>query len=242
MLAQLSDPHVLDGDDASALALEAGVRGALALNPLPDAVLVSGDLAATPTVSEYELVGELLEPLPMPVHVLLGNHDDPDLLRDRFGSPPSYSVAIGDELRLVVCDTRRAGSDAGVLGADRLAWLEAELQTDTERPTIVAMHHPPVSIGLTAIDGIGLPREDRLALGELLPSFPQVRRVVAGHVHRASFSMLGRCPVVTVPSTYIQARLEFGVDAFNMAPEPPAFGVHALVEGEIVSHIQPIFG
>jgi len=46
LLAQLSDPHVDlgPGDTGSAEALAATVRAMMALDPAPDAVLVSGDL------------------------------------------------------------------------------------------------------------------------------------------------------------------------------------------------------
>jgi 3',5'-cyclic-AMP phosphodiesterase len=240
MIAQLSDFHLRDGEEGPDRALAAAVDAVLALRPLPDAVLASGDLADTPSVAEYERVRRLLEPLPMPVHALNGNHDDPRMLEDCLGSPPSYSVAIGESMRMVVCDTRLEGSDAGALGAERLAWLESELGGDRDLPTILALHHPPVAIGLTAIDGIGLPHADRLALAEMLARYPHVLRVVAGHVHRASFSVLAGCPVVTAPSTNIQARLQFGVDEFDMVPEIPGFAVHALVDGELVSHIQPV--
>ena len=86
ILAQLSDPHVLvgPGDRGSAESLAAGVAAVLALRPRPDAVLVSGDLADTASAAEYERVRELLAPLPMPVHVLPGNHDDRDALRAHF--------------------------------------------------------------------------------------------------------------------------------------------------------------
>jgi 3',5'-cyclic-AMP phosphodiesterase len=240
LLAQISDFHLRDGESSRDAALAATVDKVLELNPLPDAVLASGDLADTPSVAEYERVRRLLEPLPMPVHALNGNHDDPRMLEECFGSPPSYSVAIGESMRLVVCDTRLEGSDAGVLGPERLAWLESELASKPEPPTILALHHPPVSIGLAATDGVGLPPEDRLALAELLPRFPQVRRVVTGHAHRASYGVLAGVPVVTVPSTDIQARLEFGVEEFNMVAETPGFAVHVLVDGEVVSHIQPV--
>ena len=86
ILAQLSDPHVLvgPGGRGSAASLAAGVAAVLALRPRPDAVLVSGDLADTASAAEYERVRELLAPLPMPVHVLPGNHDDRDALRAHF--------------------------------------------------------------------------------------------------------------------------------------------------------------
>jgi len=239
VLAQISDFHLRDGDEAPDHALANAVEAVMAVRPAPDAVLAGGDLADTPTVAEYDRVKRLLAPLPIPVYVLAGNHDDPRMLEDAFGQPQSYSADVGD-MRLVVCETWLEGTDAGALGPERLAWLESELAADGRLPTILALHHPPVHIGLTAIDGIGLPREDGLALAELLPRFPQVRRVVCGHVHRASYSVLAGVPVVTVPSTNIQAKLEFGVDEFDMVAETPGFAVHALVDGEVVSHIQPV--
>ena len=46
--------------------------------------------------------------------------------------------------------------------------------------------------------------------------------------------------VLTVPSTYVQARLDFGAPGIQLVPEPTAFAVHALVNGALTSHLQPI--
>jgi Icc protein len=227
MLAQLSDPHV--HDDGSAAALAAAVRSVLALTPLPDAVLVSGDLAEHGTAAEYERVGELLAPLPMPVLALPGNHDDAEAVRAHFGGATTAGVG---GLRLIACDTTLPGRDDGRLD---LAWLTDRL-AESDAPTIVAMHHPPVPIGIPALDRIGLPEADRAALAGLLERSPHVRRVIAGHVHRTVFAVLGGCGVVTCPSTYRQAKLELGGDRLELVDQPPAFAVHTAS----VSHIQPI--
>jgi Icc protein len=246
LLAQLSDPHVrVGGDDgASARALEAAVRAILDLRPAPQAVLVSGDIAEGGDAREYERVRELLAPLPMPVHVLAGNHDDRDALREHFGPPgehgPLRYTARCGALRLVVCDTTRPGRDDGQLDARQRAWLEAQLAAEPRAPTIVAMHHLPLPIGLPVLDGIGLPQADRSALAELLARAPQVRRVVAGHVHRTVLGSLGGCSVIACTSTHLQARLELGIDVLEWTPEPPAFLLHAAVDGELISHVQPI--
>ena len=98
------------------------------------------------------------------------------------------------------------------------------------------MHHPPLEIGIPVLDRIGLPAEDRAALAELLARSPHVCRVIAGHVHRTAFAVLGGCGVVTCASTNRQAKLEFGAEEFEFVHEPPAFAVHTAS----VSHIQPI--
>src|SRR5215208_1978234 len=89
LLVQLSDLHIGGtwggGDPVASLA--AAVATVRALDPAPDAVLVSGDLADNAADAEYELAIELLAPLGDAVHVLPGNHDDRDALHRHFGVP-----------------------------------------------------------------------------------------------------------------------------------------------------------
>jgi 3',5'-cyclic-AMP phosphodiesterase len=240
VIAQLSDPHLRVGpdDQGSATALARAVAAVLELEPLPDAVVVTGDLAEHADAAEYERVRELLAPLPMPVHVLPGNHDDRDAMREHFaldGDGPYRYTADCAGLRLVACDTLRPGRDDGDLD---LEWLEARL--DGDAPTIVAMHHPPLLTGIGGLDAIGLPLAQREALGALLERSPQVRRVVAGHVHRTAFGVLGGCAVVTCASTNLQTRLQIREEGYELGDDPPAILVHALLGGELSSHVQPI--
>jgi hypothetical protein len=46
--------------------------------------------------------------------------------------------------------------------------------------------------------------------------------------------------VLTVPSTYVQARLDFATEQLAFADEPAGYGVHAVLDGTLVSHIQPV--
>jgi Icc protein len=243
LLAQLSDPHLDVGprDRGSAEALAAAVARVLALRPLPDAVVVTGDIADTGATAEYERAHELLAPLTMPVHVLAGNHDDRDALRERFAVPgdgPLQYVTTVGALRLVVCDTKLAGHDGGALDGGRLEWLEAQL--DPGVATIVAMHHPPVAIGLPVLDAIGIAEPGRTALGELLARSPQVRRVVAGHVHRTVFGTHGDRGVFACASTHLQAPLEIGSQELRLVEETPSIALHAALDGGLVSHVQPL--
>jgi Icc protein len=247
VLAQLSDPHIgaewVDEDPGALLA--AAVAAVRSMRPRPDAVLVSGDLAENATDAEYERVRELFAPLQAPLYVLPGNHDDRRALRRHFGVPGTggdpiqYSVDLG-ALRLVVLDTTRPGEDPGALDAGRLGWLDAELAAPPQLPTLVAMHHPPLVIGAPAWDEIGLPAADRRALGEVVARHRQVRRLVAGHVHRPITGELAGRPVLAVPSTYVQARLNLGAEEIEFSAEPAGFAVHALLDGELISHVQPV--
>jgi Icc protein len=248
LVAQLSDSHIgaewTESDDPAA-GLAAAVDSVRSMRPHPDAVLLSGDLADTGTDAEYEQLRELLGPLDAPLYILPGNHDDRRALRRHFGLPGSdgdpvqYSADLGP-LRLVVLDTTRPGEDPGVLDAERLGWLDAELAAAPELPTLLAMHHPPLVTGVPAWDEIGLPPADRRALGEVLERHRQVRRLVAGHVHRTITGELAGRAVLTVPSTYIQARLDFDSHEIQLAADPAGFAVHAVLDGDLISHVQPV--
>ncbi len=229
--------------------LAAGVSEVLALRPLPDAVLVTGDLADTAAAEEYRIVREELERLPMPVHVLGGNHDDRDALREWFpiadaavGADPAGATAGAEyryttevaRVRLVVCDSTVPMRPEGRLD---LGWLEAQLDAPA---VVVALHHPPFAVGMPALDEIALGAEDTVALAALLDRSPQVLRVICGHTHRAAFTTLGGRGVFTCPGVHLTARLEIGAPGYTVVAEPPAFALHVMVDGTVTTHVQPI--
>jgi Icc protein len=247
LLVQLSDPHIgaaWQGVDPVPM-LAAAIESVRALHPEPDAVLVSGDLAESGADAEYELVRELLAPLDAPLYVLPGNHDDREPLRRQFdlpgagGEPVPYSADLGP-LRLVVLDSTRPGEDRGELDAERLSWLDTELSSAPDRPTLVATHHPPLWTGLPAMDEVGLPAADRRALGEVVERHPQVLRIVGGHMHRTIAADLRGRAVLAAPSTYLQAQLDFHSHEIKLAAEPAGFALHALRDGELISHVQTV--
>jgi 3',5'-cyclic AMP phosphodiesterase CpdA len=231
MLAQLSDPHIRLGDDAPDRALAAAVAAVAALDPAPDAVLVSGDLADTGDPREYARVRELLAPLPMPYHVLPGNHDDVTALEAEFG-PAEYAVDAGD-LRLVAVDsTIPGGPGDGRIPLDR---LEARLTNG--KPTIVAMHHAPLVTGVRPMDELGVPREDRERLAELFRRHPEVKRVVTGHLHRTIVGAVGGVPIFTCPGVHLQLELDFTGGEIDSNDDPPGYALHLLLDGEVTSHL-----
>jgi 3',5'-cyclic AMP phosphodiesterase CpdA len=172
-----------------------------------------------------------------------GNHDDRGALRRHFdvpggeAEPVRYSVDLGP-LRLVVVDTTIPGEDPGALNGEQLDWLDAELTTAPEQPTLVAMHHSPVVTGIALWDEVGLAAADQRALGEVIRRHAQVRRLVGGHLHRPMTAELAARAVFVAPSTYVQVRLSFDADDIELAPEePPGFALHALTEGDLASHV-----
>src|ERR1019366_10440473 len=191
-IAQLTDLHVgAPWGDASESAVATALAAvALVLGRPADAVVVTGDIANTPTDAEYERARMLLDELAAPVYVLPGNHDDRDALRRHFPLPAteaehlSYVADLGP-IRMIALDTVRPAESGGQLDGPRLAWLKTALAANRTTPTLLAMHHPPLDIGQSGMDAIGIPEPQRRALGAILAHHPQVHRIISGHVHHA---------------------------------------------------------
>ncbi|MGA2928559.1 MAG: metallophosphoesterase [Solirubrobacteraceae bacterium] len=248
IVVQLTDPHIGGewGLRDPVAALAATIESVRALNREPDAILITGDLTDGGADADYAVARELLAGLDAPLYVVAGNHDDRAALRRHFRvpggegrAPIQYAVALGP-LRLLVLDTTIPGTAAGALPAPALVWLEAELAAAPATPTLVALHHPPLAIGIAEWDEIGLAAADREALAAVIARHRHVRRLVCGHVHRTVVGELGGAGVLAVSGSYVQAKLDLGTDEIKLADEPAAFAVHALVDGELLSHVQPV--
>ena len=87
LIAQISDLHIKRpgqlayGQVDTAAALKRCVIELNRLNPRPQLVVISGDLADTPSAEEYDHLKSLLAPLEIPFVAEPGNHDDRALMR-----------------------------------------------------------------------------------------------------------------------------------------------------------------
>src|SRR5438045_7121729 len=99
-IAQISDLHIKPpgslayGRVDTAKALERCVAALNEFNPAPDFVVISGDLADTPSPEEYDYLRRLLAPLKLPFAGIPGNHDSREMMRAAFPTA-SYAVASG---------------------------------------------------------------------------------------------------------------------------------------------------
>jgi 3',5'-cyclic AMP phosphodiesterase CpdA len=96
LIAQISDTYIKpEGRLAyrkvdTAQYLARAVEHVLAMMPQPDAVLATGDLVDAGQPDEYRRLHRLLAPLPMPVYLIPGNHDDRAALVAEFDDTTSF--------------------------------------------------------------------------------------------------------------------------------------------------------
>ncbi|GAB3629388.1 metallophosphatase [Pandoraea terrae] len=218
-----------------------------ALDPRPDAVVLTGDLVDFGAREEYAHLRSLLAPLEMPYYLVMGNHDGREALREVFpehaylaqgGAFIQYTLPLGP-MRLVALDTQDPPNGGGRLCDTRLAWLAEMLAADTQTPTVIAMHHPPFLCGITHMDVQALNQDDAVKLAEVVRRHVNVERVLCGHVHRAVQTRFAGTMASICPSPAHQVALDLRADGPSAwVLEPPAFHLHRYTpEGGLVTHL-----
>jgi 3',5'-cyclic-AMP phosphodiesterase len=255
-IAQISDLHIKRpgalayGRVDTAKALERCVAALNEFTPVPDFVVISGDLADTPTAEEYDHLKRLLAPLKLPFASIPGNHDSREMMRAAFpasnyaqsSGPLDQRIEIAG-LDLLLSDSSVPGEPHGQLDPATLEWLDATLASSPQRPALLFLHHPPFRAGILHMDRQNLFNVDGLAL--IVRRHPRVRLVAAGHVHRATLTMFAGVPTTICPAPNHAVDLdlaELREPSFRI--EPPAFHLHAWFPGEgfgsLVTHQVPI--
>lgn len=213
----------------------------------PDMIVVTGDIADSGDEKAYLMVYEALSSFNVPVYAVPGNHDRRDrMVRILKGwtipnpqTAPFLCYAVQtEEARLLFLDTLNPGSHAGHMREPELAWLDNELQSNKNVPTLIFMHHPPFITGLPAMDE---PFENREQMRTVLMKAPWAR-LCCGHMHRPIFTVWAGVPCVTAPAASMQIELDFtpeGGDTFRM--ETPGYLLHDFEDGVFNTHVCQIY-
>ena len=251
-IAQISDTHVKAGNVRLFGTIDAFghfeklVARLEALDPKPDIVIHTGDIANDGEAADYEAALECLSKLSMPVFVALGNHDRREAARAALGHLPGipgegrFAYAVDDyPVRIVMADTVVDGAPHGLLGTEQLRWLDETLCAAPDKPTFVGLHHPPFATGIGFMDRIGL--YDGAEFAAVISRHSQVKRVLAGHVHRCFVASVGGTIAMICPGAAHQ--VAFGLDEDGpqgWTADPPGFLIHRWTGTEVISVDLPV--
>ncbi|ALS97522.1 metallophosphoesterase family protein [Lacimicrobium alkaliphilum] len=180
----------------------------------PELVLVTGDLSGDLSESGYRHFQTLWQQagIPAAMHIIPGNHDQPALLRQFFGSEMSWlqrSLKL-DNWHLHALDSHYQGT-LGYVDKEQLSKLKGRVNAAPDVFHLVAVHHHPVACNSWMDKHQWCNREAFLAL---LDELPQIRLVIHGHVHADLSWQHGNSQILACPSTCWQWRHteEFAVD------------------------------
>ena len=225
-------PHVI-GPLRRTLAAIAGMR------ERPACILATGDLADRGSREEYQRLREILAATSIPVYLMPGNHDRRDIMRGVFtdhaylgepGRPAQFAIETA-AMRVIALDSSEPPLRGGYLDALRLSWLTERLRERPYAPTILALHHPPFHTGVRDFDQQHFEGRDDLA--KIVRANPQIRRIVAGHVHQPMRRVWNGTVAVTAPSTAPTIVRHPGRVGFAL--EAGGFLLHRVQSGEVTT-------
>lgn len=199
--------------------------------------VITGDLTERGDVAAYEALKHALEQLPMPVHLLLGNHDDRISFATVFGLPAhgfQQEHVVHGSHHVITLDTLKGPpSSAGRLDGPRLAWLGQELAAAGGEPVLLFMHHPPFAIGHPLMDLIML--DERAEFSEAIAGH-SIRHIFFGHAHRQISGQWRGIPFSALPSLNHQLPLVSDAVPTIYSDEPPAYATKLLHNDATIVH------
>lgn len=211
VLLQVTDPHLHAAADSKMRGVNTYETLLAVLEHVqqderwpPAAIVATGDLVQDESHGGYERFKSCFDELGLPIYCIPGNHDDPELMHAVLADPPFQvcGEAVLGTWQLVLLSTFVKGEDAGAVGAEQLSAMDSYLSENTERPTMIFMHHQPVAMGSAWLDGVGLMDADEFL--PVIERHPHVRAVVWGHVHQALEEQRGDVRFLSTPSTCAQ--------------------------------------
>ena len=226
-ILHLTDPHLFADSDGSLrgtvtqASLQRVLDHYLAGDWKADRIIVTGDLIQDDSAAAYQRFRELMLPLNMRVHCVPGNHDIREFMQQVCCVPPfSYCAyeEIGDWLvvGLDSCATEDAG---GYLTSDELDRFSGIVENSAAKHVMVCLHHPPVPMGSTWLDTVGLRNGDEFL--QRASALHRVRLAVFGHVHQVYDAEHEGIRIMATPSTCRQFLP--GSDEFAVDDLPPAY-------------------
>jgi 3',5'-cyclic AMP phosphodiesterase CpdA len=247
LIAQITDLHLRPNETHQNHERLSRVIGHLSnLNPVPDLLVISGDLANGGEVGSYRALRRALGNWPTRIQLTLGNHDCRDTFLEVFPEAADEdgfaqsSIDLGAG-RIIVIDTLEPGRAGGGFCTIRANWLRTELARNPARPTLIVLHHPPTNIGLSWIDPGRRPRWASL-LAETIRPFPVVG-ISAGHVHvGASLAWeahrLSTCPAVSSDLSLVFAPMDpLAPDGRPLVEQgDPGFALHRWAAGQLYTY------
>ena len=207
---QISDTHIGFSKPANSdptATLRETIAKIKALPTLPDFVVHTGDITHLAKPDQFDQAQQLLSEIGLPIHFVPGEHDmmngnDPRPFVSRFAPQAKgngwYSFdANGVHFVALVNVVQLGNKGMGTLGADQLAWLEADLAHLSSSTPIVVLSHFPL---WALFPDWGWGTEDGAAALALLKRFGSVT-ALNGHIHQVQRRVEGHMSFHAARST-----------------------------------------
>jgi len=209
-LVQLTDTHILprEGDDFDGVDTFASLTTVIG-NVMqqedwpPDGVLVTGDLVHKTEPMAYQRLKVQLERMKVPVYCIAGNHDEPGLMHEIL---PSEIIQLTEIIstrlwQVILLNSYIPGTHSGRIKKDDLDELDQALSMN-DKPVLLCLHHPPVSVHSSWMDSMRLENPDELFA--VLDRHDHIKCILWGHIHQVFEEQRNGVMLLATPSTCVQ--------------------------------------
>jgi Icc protein len=222
-LLQITDMHIRSSPEETLLGVntahyfQAVLELAFAGKQRFDAILVTGDLAQDPCPASYQYILETLEAYHIPCICLPGNHDDYQLMQKilNTGQVNCRKQTLLNNWQIICLNSRIPGAPGGYVSKSELLFLETCLKGQSERHTLIAVHHHCITSKSPWMDTMMI--ENGAELLALVNQYPQVKAITFGHIHQALDIKTESLRVLGAPSTCFQFKPETEVFSLDDA-------------------------
>ncbi len=234
-IIHLSDFHLPKSPQSSLQGVKpyATLQAALAeierQKPQADLIIVGGDLLNDQKQNNYKAVKSLLADIHVPVHVVLGNHDQlASYKKEAFTPLPKgyqgyYSFDIKEQ-HIVLLYSSGTGRGFGRLDEKQLLWLNEDLRLNQQKSTLIFMHHPPIDIAIPWLDKLKVVNAD--AFWRILPPHAHnIRGIFVAHIHIQMTAIYRGYLVAGCPATSFQFKANFDSSHAELSEEQPGFNI-----------------
>lgn len=204
-------------------------------------VVITGDLAHWGEPEAYEVLRDEVARCQLPIHLLIGNHDDRRAFLEQFKEPIAEGGFVQRQFeaggfRHILLDSNEPGVAWGVFCETRALWLDRQIR-ESVLPVLIYIHHPPFSVGMAAMDRISL-REPQYFEAAVRRHQNKVRHLFFGHLHRPIAGSWHGVPFSTLRATSHQVALKLGdSQRVGGSHEPAQYAVVLADTTHIVVHL-----
>lgn len=251
IIAQITDLHIgFDGEGQvcqNSRGLKKVIHEINSMIEKPDIVLLTGDLVESGEDWSYQKLQVQLEGIECPIYYALGNHDNRLVFQKNFPEVEQSDgfvqyVIEGFSLRIIVLDTHEEGLHGGGFCKKRADWLTRTLAMAPNRPTLIAMHHPPIKTGIawmTTTEDAPWVKRFRAAI----KPHNNVVHIIAGHIHRTIFKKFENTTISVCEAVAPEVKLELApIEADTpdgrtlLLDSAPSYSLHHWDGAQLTSH------
>ncbi len=228
-ILQITDMHILPEADETLMGVNTDESFAAVLNQAFrqhqhfDLILLTGDLAQTPTPKSYQRIINRLKAYNTACLCLPGNHDDTEVMNKVMnnGNISSAKANKIENWQIICLNSQIPGSADGALSPAELEFLTRQLEKHSTTPTLIAVHHNCLPTECSWLDTMMIKNSEEFL--HIIRQHSQVKLVSTGHIHQEMKRKYHNIPILGTPASCFQFKRESS--QFAIDNKPPGYRV-----------------